>query len=44
VRRAFLPAGRGRLELFDYHENPARHKETDAGMRHLAFEVEDVET
>ena len=38
-----LPDG-GRLELFDYHGKnaPHHHKETDTGMRHLAFEVEDV--
>lgn len=38
-----LPGGR-RLELFDYHgRNPiALHDEKDSGLRHLAFEVEDV--
>ena len=38
-----LPDG-GRLELFDYHGKnaPHPHNESDAGMRHLAFEVEDV--
>jgi catechol 2,3-dioxygenase-like lactoylglutathione lyase family enzyme len=38
-----LPKG-GRLELFDYHgksRNPVR-KESDSGLRHLAFQVEDV--
>jgi catechol 2,3-dioxygenase-like lactoylglutathione lyase family enzyme len=32
------------LELFDYHgRNPiALHDEKDSGLRHLAFEVEDV--
>ncbi len=38
-----LPGG-GRLELFDYHgtnQNPAR-LESDGGLRHLAFQVEDV--
>jgi catechol 2,3-dioxygenase-like lactoylglutathione lyase family enzyme len=38
-----LPGG-ARLELFDYHgqnRNPARH-ESDSGLRHLAFQVEDV--
>lgn len=38
-----LPDG-SRLELFDYHlknsENP--HGESDVGLRHLAFEVQDV--
>jgi glyoxylase I family protein len=38
-----LPNG-SRLELFDYHgknrNNP--HEESDAGLRHLAFRVEDV--
>jgi len=38
-----LPGG-SRLELFDYHgknHNPARI-EGDGGLRHLAFQVEDV--
>ena len=38
-----LPDG-GRLELFDYHArngNPAR-QESDGGLRHIAFQVEDV--
>ncbi len=38
-----LPGG-ARLELFDYHgrnKKPAR-LESDGGLRHLAFEVEDV--
>jgi catechol 2,3-dioxygenase-like lactoylglutathione lyase family enzyme len=38
-----LPQG-GRLELFDYrgqNQNPAR-LESDGGLRHLAFQVEDV--
>ena len=38
-----LPGG-GRLELFDYrgqNRNPAR-LESDGGLRHLAFQVEDV--
>ena len=40
-----LPDG-GRLELFDYHGKNAPHhrEESDAGLRHLAFEVEDVAT
>lgn len=38
-----LPGG-ARLELFDYHgSNPDKGiGETDVGLRHLAFEVEDV--
>jgi len=38
-----LPDG-SRLELFDYHarnQHPARH-ESDGGLRHIAFQVEDV--
>jgi glyoxylase I family protein len=38
-----LPGG-ARLELFDYrgkNRNPSR-EESDAGLRHLAFQVEDV--
>jgi glyoxylase I family protein len=38
-----LPDG-ARLELFDYHaknRNPAR-QESDGGLRHIAFQVEDV--
>jgi len=38
-----LPDG-ARLELFDYHarnHNPAR-QESDGGLRHLAFQVQDV--
>jgi catechol 2,3-dioxygenase-like lactoylglutathione lyase family enzyme len=38
-----LPDG-SRLELFDYHarnRNPAR-QESDAGLRHIAFQVTDV--
>jgi catechol 2,3-dioxygenase-like lactoylglutathione lyase family enzyme len=38
-----IPDG-SRLELFDYHSknhNPAR-QESDGGLRHIAFEVEDV--
>ena len=38
-----LPNG-GRLELFDYHaknRNPAR-VESDGGLRHVAFQVENV--
>ena len=33
-----------RLELFDYHgKNQAEpHKENEAGLRHIAFQVEDV--
>ena len=38
-----LPDG-SRLELFDYHgknhNNP--HEESEAGLRHIAFQVEDV--
>jgi glyoxylase I family protein len=43
IRYFALPAG-GRLELFDYHArnaNPPR-QESDAGLRHLAFQVADV--
>ncbi len=38
-----LPGG-GRLELFDYHgQNQANHRpESEAGLRHLAFQVRDV--
>ena len=38
-----IPGG-GRMELFDYGgKNPdAAHGETDAGLRHMAFSVEDV--
>jgi catechol 2,3-dioxygenase-like lactoylglutathione lyase family enzyme len=38
-----LPHG-ARLELFDYHgKNPIlSHKEDDSGLRHIAFQVEDV--
>ncbi len=38
-----LPGG-SRLELFDYHgKNPqVTHPESEAGLRHLAFQVEDV--
>ncbi|MCX6056196.1 MAG: VOC family protein [Chloroflexi bacterium] len=38
-----LPDG-SRLELFDYHEknSEALHSERDAGLRHIAFDVEDV--
>lgn len=38
-----LPDG-GRLELFDYRgRNPAaQHDESEAGLRHLAFNVQDV--
>ncbi len=38
-----LPGG-ARLELFDYRgQNRAeKHLESDAGLRHLAFQVEDV--
>ena len=38
-----LPSG-ARLELFDYHgKNPIlSHKEDDSGLRHIAFQVEDV--
>ena len=38
-----LPDG-GRLELFDYHArngNPTR-QESDGGLRHIAFQVDDV--
>jgi glyoxylase I family protein len=40
----FALAGGSRLELFDYHgKNQAlSHKDSDSGLRHLAFEVEDV--
>ena len=39
-----LPGG-GRLELFDYGgKNPkGEHEESEAGLRHLAFEVDDVD-
>ena len=39
-----IPGG-GRLELFDYGgKNPASQRdETEAGLRHLAFEVDDVD-
>ncbi len=39
-----LPDG-ARLELFDYHGTNGRNgrRESDAGLRHIAFEVEDVE-
>ena len=39
-----IPGG-GRLELFDYGgKNPAGERdETEAGLRHLAFEVDDVD-
>ena len=38
-----LPNG-ARLELFDYHgENQSpSHQESDGGLRHMAFQVEDV--
>jgi catechol 2,3-dioxygenase-like lactoylglutathione lyase family enzyme len=38
-----LPGG-SRLELFDYHGKNAHHprEESEAGLRHLAFQVEDV--
>ena len=38
-----IPGG-SRLELFDYHgKNPTRlHPESEVGLRHLAFQVEDV--
>jgi glyoxylase I family protein len=38
-----LPRG-GRLELFDYHgKNPIlSHNEDDSGLRHVAFQVQDV--
>jgi len=38
-----IPGG-GRMELFDYGgKNPdAAHGETDAGLRHMAFTVDDV--
>ena len=38
-----LPGGT-RLELFDYHgkNNSIKREESEAGLRHLAFEVEDV--
>ncbi|HEX8990760.1 MAG TPA: VOC family protein [Anaerolineales bacterium] len=38
-----LPDG-SRLELFDYHGKnlPVAHGESDAGLRHLAFQVQDV--
>jgi catechol 2,3-dioxygenase-like lactoylglutathione lyase family enzyme len=38
-----LPDG-SRLELFDYHgkNRNTPHEESDAGLRHIAFEVEDV--
>lgn len=38
-----LPSG-GRLELFDYRGRNAvrRRQESDVGLRHIAFEVEDV--
>ena len=38
-----LPGG-ARLELFDYHgENPTTSRqESEVGLRHIAFEVEDV--
>jgi glyoxylase I family protein len=38
-----LPAG-GRLELFDYRgkNKVTSHEESDSGLRHIAFQVEDV--
>lgn len=38
-----LPAG-GRLELFDYRgkNNVISHEESDSGLRHIAFQVENV--
>ena len=38
-----LPNG-SRLELFDYHNKnrKAEREESDAGLRHIAFQVEDV--
>jgi glyoxylase I family protein len=38
-----LPDG-SRLELFDYHgKSPVnQHQESEAGLRHIAFQVEDV--
>jgi len=38
-----LPAG-GRLELFDYRgkNRVVSHEESESGLRHVAFEVEDV--
>jgi catechol 2,3-dioxygenase-like lactoylglutathione lyase family enzyme len=40
----FATPGGSRLELFDYHGNikPVQLEESEAGLRHLAFEVEDV--
>ncbi|HEY5587001.1 MAG TPA: VOC family protein [Ruminiclostridium sp.] len=40
-----LPNG-SRLELFDYHSNNCNkiREESDVGLRHLAFQVEDVST
>lgn len=42
----FEVPGGGRLELFDYGgRNPqARRDESEAGLRHLAFTVDDVDT
>jgi len=42
----FEVPGGGRLELFDYGgRNPhATRDETEAGLRHLAFKVDDVDT
>lgn len=38
-----LPNG-SRLELFDYHgrNNRKAHEESETGLRHIAFQVEDV--
>jgi predicted enzyme related to lactoylglutathione lyase len=40
----FTMPGSSRLELFDYHGKNANvpHQESDAGLRHLAFQVVDV--
>lgn len=40
----FAQPGGTRLELFDYHgKNPVvNHEESDSGLRHVAFLVEDV--
>ena len=43
IRYFALPGG-SRLELFDYHgkNRVLSHEESESGLRHVAFEVEDV--
>ncbi len=41
----FLLPGGARLELFDYHGTNMAHerRDSDVGLKHIAFEVEDVD-